>query len=272
MKKILLAFDEHTLSDSTIAFIRHIHTKSPLSLTAAVLPAAALYTPWQLIAENSGVDENQAGASADELSNALDKLVKFCEQYNIRYTIRNSVAGTALHELKAESLFADLLIISSGRFYPKHLNTKPGRFLTDALREVYCPVLLLPDQFHFPETNILAYDGSRNAIFAIKQFAYLFPELMGNESSVLFLPVGATEQIPSKNQLKELMEVHYRHISWHQLTAPSAQFVTDWIRHQPSPLLVAGAFGRTELSLFIHQSFVADIMGTHQVPVFIAHV
>ena len=49
-------------------------------------------------------------------------------------------------------------------------------YLKDVLHDVACPVLLVPEKFDFPESVILAYDGSEESVYAIKQFAYLFPE------------------------------------------------------------------------------------------------
>ena len=51
-------------------------------------------------------------------------------------------------------------------------------YLKDALHASECPVLVVPEKFDFPESNILAFDGSESSVYAIKQFVYMFPGAM----------------------------------------------------------------------------------------------
>jgi nucleotide-binding universal stress UspA family protein len=43
------------------------------------------------------------------------------------------------------------------------------------------------------------------------------------------------------------------------------------VAEQDSVLLVAGAYGRSELSGMFRKSFLAEVIAEHKVPIFVAH-
>ena len=45
--------------------------------------------------------------------------------------------------------------------------------------------MLIPEDYKEPGTELLTYDGSESSVFRIKQFAYILPELAGNETILL---------------------------------------------------------------------------------------
>ncbi len=62
---------------------------------------------------------------------------------------------------------------------------------------------IVPENFQFPENNIIAYDGVEPSVFAIKQFAYLFPGLY-NETLLMNLSKRSGEVVPEKEYMEEL--------------------------------------------------------------------
>jgi hypothetical protein len=89
-------------------------------------------------------------------------------------------------------------------------DVQPNAYMKEILHSTECPILLLPERSDLPGSIVLAYDGTPSAVYAIKQFAYLFPEL---------------SDIPTY-----------------------LVFVNSWITGRENPWLVTGSYGRSELS------------------------
>ena len=81
--------------------------------------------------------------------------------------------------------------------------------MQEALHDIECPAVVVPENFDFPENNILAYDGSESSVFAIKQFAYLFPELASNNTILVFAKSKEVEELPDQDYIEELAARHY---------------------------------------------------------------
>ena len=102
-------------------------------------------------------------------------------------------------ELTKETRFADLLIIGSEIFFKNISDNDSNIFLKHTLQHTECPVMVVPEKFYFPSQNILAYDGSASSVFAIKQFAYLFPDLCDNKT-ILVYATEETGDIPARGK------------------------------------------------------------------------
>jgi hypothetical protein len=131
-------------------------------------------------------------------------------------------------------------------------------------------VLIVPEKFVFPESNILAYDGSESSVYAIKQFAYLFPELTGNKTVLVFMD-DSDNPIPDENNIKELVARHFPDLTLLKLELPSTKYFATWINEKNNALLVSGAYGRSSFSQLFKKSFVSDVIRDHRLPVFISH-
>src|SRR4051794_31749858 len=103
-----------------------------------------------------------------------------CRKNQIQYRVHETYYGPAPAELRKETRFADALIIGSEGFYSQEGTLSD--YLKEVLQEAECPVLVVPENYNFPESNILAYDASASSVYAMRQFAYLFPELCSHPS------------------------------------------------------------------------------------------
>ena len=147
----------------------------------------------------------------------------------------------------------------------------PNDYLRDALHDVACPVLLVPEKFDFPESIILAYDGSEDAVYAIKQFAYLFPELNNRQTLLVYANDDAEEDFPDKIQMQELAARHFSNLTLFKLDVNPKKHFSTWVLEKKSAMLVSGSYGRSGLSQLFKNSFIKDIIASHRLPVFIAH-
>jgi hypothetical protein len=193
-----------------------------------------------------------------------------CEQHYITYTIHDNTAEWQKDVLIKESRFADLLLISGELFYADAATGQPNHFLHEVLHHAECPVLVVPENFHAVQHLFIAYDGSKESIYALKQFCYLFPQLTALPAQMVYLNKEATDDIPDLDLFKQFTRLKFESLGHSKLYFKSAD-LTTWLSEKQQGLLVTGSFGRSTLSYLAKPSFADTVIRDHQVPVFIAH-
>lgn len=274
MKKILLAFDGAHFSEGALLFAKKLNDKSPILLTGAFLPQVDYANLWSY---SGGA---MAGASyiplvedadAEAVRRNIKRFESFCHKNTIKFRIHKDYFNFTIPELKRESRLADLLIISSEVFYEQAGTNEPNDYLKQALHDVECPVIIIPEKCDFPQSNILSYDGSESSVNAIKQFTYLFPELTGHSTMVVYAKKKNENEFPEEQNIKELLSLHYPQLTWLKFEADPKKYFATWVSEKKSAILVSGAFGRSGFSMMFKKSFITDVISDHRVPVFIAH-
>lgn len=148
-----------------------------------------------------------------------------------------------------------------------------GYYLTDLLHDAECPVLVVPEEFNPPEQLVLAYDGSRASVFAIRQFCFLFPGLCGLPATLVYAgPANdKDESLPEEPYVEELAAGLFSNLNIRHLElAPGTGFAAG-LSGLPAPLLISGSFGRSLLSQVFRESFAQKVVDYQIIPVFIAH-
>jgi len=274
MRKILLAFDGSHYSKGAIEFAGRLNKKNPILLTGAFLPQVDYANLWSYSGGGTA-DKLFIPLVEDEDAESVQQNIKRFENYcidnGIEYRVHKGFLDFALPELKKESRFADLLIISSGTFYEQAGVETPNEYLKEALHKVECPVLVVPENPVFPESNILSYDGSESSAYAIKQFAYLFPEFTENETVLVYAREKGDEELPDELNIQELVARHFPNLALFKLEANPKRYFSSWLLEKKGAILVSGAFGRSDLSRLFRKSFITDVIRDHRLPVFIAH-
>ncbi len=272
MKKILIAFDDSHFSEGAFEFARRLNEQAPILLTAVFLPhvdftsalayaqgGASLYVP--LI---EGYDAAEIAVQAKIFEEA-------CTQHHIEFRVHKDHNNFAMEELKKETRFADLLLLGSEKFYNNLGIDHPNEYLRMALHEAECPVILAPEDFHFPASNVLSYDGSEHAAFAIKSFADLFPELCANKTILVHATSRSNAEIPDIAYIQELAGRHFSDLTIDILHADPKKYFETWLMNVKDPILVCGSFARSGFSQAFKKSFVNEVICDHRIPVFIAH-
>jgi nucleotide-binding universal stress UspA family protein len=272
MKKILLAFDGTHFSEGAFEFARRLNEQQPVLLTGAFVPQTELSNSLSY-SDGMGAPFIQVVESgmSEIIRQNIDRFEKLCIKNNISYKVHEDISDLVIPELKRESLYSDLLILGSELFYKDIGIWSSEEYLRLALHDVKCPVLVVPEKFDFPESIILAYDGSEDAVYSIKQFAYLFPELTGLKTLLVYASEDAEGNIPDIAQIKELATRHYNDLRFFKLKLDPKKYFNTWIRDKKSALLVSGSYGRSGLSQLFKRSFVREVILDHSLPVFIAH-
>ncbi|MES1223637.1 MAG: hypothetical protein ABUT20_49535 [Bacteroidota bacterium] len=134
---------------------------------------------------------------------------------------------------------------------------------------VECPVIVVPENFVFPKNNILLYDGTERSVYAIKQFAYLFPELAGNRTLLVY--ISGDEKIPDQVNIEELAARHFHDLTIMKVEIDPGKYFTTWLSERKSGILISGSFGRSAFSRMLKKSFISNAIKEHTLPVFIAH-
>jgi hypothetical protein len=273
MKKILLAFDGGHYSEGVLEFARVLNEKNPILLTAAFLPQTNFANLWSFSGGGlSGADfiplvEDE---DAGEVKENIRRFESYCQKHGIEYRIHKIFFDFAIPELKKETRFADLLVISSEKFYEQAGAENPNEYLQETLHGVECPVILVPEKFDFPKNNILSYDGGESSVYAIKQFAYLLPELTGNETVLVYANENA-EEFPEQANIEELAARHFPDLILLRPEASPKKLFSEWLVEKNGAIVVSGAFGRSGISRSFRKSFATGAISEHRLPIFIAH-
>ena len=102
----------------------------------------------------------------------------------------------------------------------------------------------MPEKYDFPKSIILAYDGSESSVFAIIQFAYLFPEL-ATLNAILVYASEREDSLPRFDYIKELAAQHFSSLSFLKLDVDPKHYFNTWLVESGPALLVSGAYGRS---------------------------
>jgi hypothetical protein len=117
---------------------------------------------------------------------------------------------------------------------------------------------------------LLSYDGKASSVYAIKQFAYLFPEYC-HMGTLMFNTGDDNNNLPYEDLVEELVGRHYQPITVEKIAVENKDDMKKWISGKKNAILVSGAFGRGELSNILKKSFVTDVIREHRLPIFVAH-
>lgn len=276
MKKVILAFDGSNFSEGAFELVRRLNDLEPLLVAGVFIPQVDYANLWSY-ASAGGVGPGTTFIpllEEEDIELVNKNILRFeeqCQKNGIAYRIHKAFYDFALPELKKESRFADVMIIGGELFYKGVVESNQFEYLRDTLHAAECSVIVVPEHYEFPENNILAYDGSEESVYAIKQFAYVFPELTQSATLLIYAEDEKDKDFPSKNYIVELVTQHYKNLAFHKLALDSKKYFATWISEREGSILVSGSFSRSSFSELFKKSFVADIIKEHKLPVFIAH-
>jgi hypothetical protein len=272
MKKVLLAFDGKNFSEGAFEFARKLNELQTILLTGIFMPSSVFSNMWTYADANAGIfapmiDEEDT----EKMEQNIAKFESHCRNNDIDYRVHKGYTEYALPDLQKESIYADLLIIGSEAFFENLGTEAANSYLQDALHTIKCAAVLVPEKFDFPESIVLAYDGTDNSVFAIKQFAYLFPELCNKEVLLVYASEDEEADFPDKIEMEELAARHFSNLTLCKLDINPRKFFSTWISEKKSALLVSGSYKRSGVSQIFKKSFIKDVIAKHELPIFISH-
>jgi hypothetical protein len=193
-----------------------------------------------------------------------------CMNRNVNYSIRRNYKISA-SDIIQESRFTDLIIISPETSMSEKNEGSPTRFVKDILTAAECPVLLSPYSFDGISEIAFPYDGSEDAVFAIKQFTHLFPALNTKPVNLIHIDQNGGQSLPKTDKLMVLLTAHYSNIRFIHLTGDPGNELFNFLLGKKEMFVVMGSFGRSALSNIFRRSTAALSLQTIDLPFFIAH-
>ncbi|MEI9958217.1 MAG: hypothetical protein WDM90_18360 [Ferruginibacter sp.] len=275
MKKIIIALDGEHFPHGAFNFAEYINKQEEI-LLAGIFLSPVDYS--KLMAYTAGVDGIALlpewplkSDDSEMIARNIHLFEEACNEKGINYTIHKDDDLTAIASLVEETRFADLLLISSDSFYKNEGIEQPNYYVEEILKTAECPVMMIPENFIPATTVLLCYDGGESATFAIKQFAYLFPELANKKAVLLTVLDIKKEDMPQQERMTELLGAHYPNLQIENIKMPDKKLFTEWLGAQPNSYVVMGAFSRSLFSELFKKSFAKEVIREIKMPLFISH-
>lgn len=273
MKQILFVGAGKEFPQGAFRFLQSLQVMDPIhvlglffcpmdyeaKVTASQLPVQAPYD--RLVQTEKEVVQGNKAAFA-----------RHCDEHYIRYKIHENDGQWDKEVLVKESRFADLILLSGELFYSEIPAKQPNFLLQEALQAAECPVMIIPENYVQCDHLFFAYDGSKESLYAIKQFAYLFPQMTDMPCEMVYVRDEPTTTIPDIEHLRQFTKAHFSCISFSKLQFRAAHYFSTWISEKKHVMLVSGSYGRNSFSYLAKRSFVEKVIHEHKLPLFIAHV
>jgi len=277
MKKIIAAFDGLKYATSTRDYAIALTKQTNAHLVGVFLedPYYTGYKIYELI-EQDGINQAKLKklSEKDRVARqaAVEDFETRCKQAGIEFSVHRDHA-IAKQELKHETVYADLLIISNRETLTHFTEPLPTPFIKDILADAQCPVLVVPEKYRPIEKLIFLYDGGPSAVHAIKMSSYTMPELKDLEKEVVAVnPVNGTKHLPSGKQMKEFMKRHFPKAVYTVLKGFSDVTITRHLKETKShALVVLGAYRRGTVSRWFKESMADTLLKETKLSLFIAH-
>jgi len=278
MEKILLAIDAVNLNMPALDFAGYIGRLTNSKVTGVFLENLVAdekpvlkkaygtrYLDWEI---DESSPQYQDKRQLIEKNISLFK--EACEKRSVRCNIHRD-RGTPAHEIINESRHADLLITDASTSFNKRYEGMPTEFVKDILKEAECPVIVAPQTFDGIDEIIFAYNSSKSAAFAIKQFTYLFPEFDDRKVIVLQVNNEGVWADHDKYNLREWLQNRYSSIGFEAVKGNAEDKLFDYVFKRKNAFIVMGAYGRNALSRFLKPSRADLLIKTITQPIFISH-
>lgn len=278
MKKILLAIDAEQIDTEAIDFACYIATQAHSALTGIFLENIEEQVPVLKMAYGMPYVESMVASDLPDYETKrmrceenIRLFEQTCTNKGVRHHVHKISGSHPAKSLIEESRFADLIIIKSEISFESRYESTPTHFVKEVLAAAECPVIIVPFKFNGIDQVVFTYDGSRSAVFAIKQFTYLFPELADKKAIVLQVNEENDVPVNEKEKLAEFLKVHYSGIGYQVVRGKAKDELFNYFLDKKSTLVVMGAFGRGWLSNLFKPSSAGVLLKSINLPFFIAH-
>lgn len=273
MKKIIIAFDGKNFSRAGLKYAALLNQQDKILLTGVFAPntsfAGSYVYPTEVpVAGGYPVADEDV---IESMEKNIDEFERYCQRSDIEYRVHRDTGDFALPQLKYESRFADLLVLSSASFFSVPKEERISALFKEVLHAAECPVLIVPEDFVPPEHIVLAYDGSEDAVFAIKQFCYLLPEFTVKQCLLVYANPNPKSDVPDLYNIEELAGRHFADLTIEKVDLMPQRYFATWLAARRSPLLVTGSFGRNTVSRMFRKSFITDVIEYSGTLIFVAH-
>jgi nucleotide-binding universal stress UspA family protein len=282
MKKILVVAGVSGIKPQTLDFATYIAGMGKSKLEGLFLENNFLPTTPSIktIGGEAYVEEVIMGPEEkQQYEEHLNKKIALFEERctgGQEYLCAHKRGYNSVDDIIKETRYADLLITDPGASFDG-VDASLTTFVKELMEDAECPVLIAPDNFKPITEIILAFDGSKSSVFAIKQFYYQMPELIP-PSTIKILHVaennGDDEYKAARIALDDLLRMHFLKVQHVELLGTAKEEIYKYMleqRDMEGKMLVTGAYGRSRLSTLFRASTTDMVLKAVDVPVFVAH-
>jgi hypothetical protein len=272
MKKIVFVCDGGNFSTNAFQFVRSLYEQEPFLVTGAFFHSInyGLIIP-NTFAPGAGPYLSYTEEENEAFEEGVRQFKTACEKHEIEFRVHRESDAWDVDDLVKESRFSDLLVISAALFFSNVAQSEAKAVLQQALRAAECPILVLPDKVQPIDEVIVAYDGKKDSVYALKQFTYLFAQYCDLETTIVYLSDDPAATFPEADYIEEFAARHFKLLCFEHLSYGKKTF-PFWVKDHKNALLVSGAYNRSALSLALKKSFAEDVIDADQTPVFISHL
>jgi nucleotide-binding universal stress UspA family protein len=274
MKKILVVTNGYRPNISALDFACFLAQLSSAELTGVLI-------------DNSD-DDVQVSVTGKKLFRAkavvqLDSPVKnslvetarifkdHCNKKKISFQLFK-IKGDPVPEIVNESRFYDIMIMDPD-ISTYSGEDAPSALVKDLLAKAECPVIVSPEKFNAIEEIIFCFDGSDSSIFAMKQFAYLFPQFKTFRLSLLEVSHSEKEAYnESHKKMSNWLNGHFPNVVHTSLKGDAKTELFKYLLPKENRIVVMGAYGRSQLSQFFRRSTADILIRDVDLPFFITHL
>jgi hypothetical protein len=273
MKKVILSLDGQHFPKGAFEFVKSCNLENKI-LLAGVFLSPVDYSKLLSYTGLDGISIMPEWLVNNEddvpVNRNIGLFTEACIAEGIEFRIHKDIDMMAIASLVEETRFADVLFISSDLFYANVAKQQPNFYLEEVLKRTECPVMLIPENYTKPNQVILSYDGNESSVFAIKQFACLFPELAKKETLLLHI-MQHEDELPEYSLVTELVSRHYPNLKIQSLHLKQKKDFAEWLSERPGSMVVMGAYARSGFSQLFKKSFATDVIHDIKMPLFISH-
>jgi hypothetical protein len=278
MNKIILALDSLRPSKSAISYAMDLCTSIDSHLVAIFLDdfTNISYKSQQMLRNQITVSQESYDDCIEEDNETRKESVtlfeKMAGKLNLDYTIHHD-ANISLNELISESSYADLLVIENKETMTYYAENPPTHFIRNLLREVHCPVLIVPKVYYKINKVLFLYDGEPDSAAAIKMFGYLFRNYKGVSVEILTVKSNKRDQpLLNNHLLKEYMTGHFPNTIYTTLQGlPDIEIINHLKFRYENELIVLGSYHRGKFSRLLRPSIAEALMKETKTPLFIGN-
>lgn len=278
MQKIITALDGLNLSQSALDYTVFVSQFCEPHIVGIFLddPVYHSYRFSDLISKDGGLSDSRQEELNRQDEAVRDQSVTVAEQVfqkaGLNYSIHRD-KNVAIQELLHEAIYADLLIIDRKETFTHFEQEPPTDFLKELLRDVQCPVLVVPTTYQPVKKLVMLYDGEASSVYSVKMLSYLLPQLKQMQPEVLFITGESdTSYIPDERLMKEFMNQHFPTANYIVMKGNVREQITEHLNQlEENVLIVLGAHSRRRLSRWLKPSLADHILKNITLPLFITH-
>lgn len=272
MKKIIIASDGNNFPKGAFEFIKSLQQTEPVLLVGAFLHSVNFeeFIPGMLALSNGPAAKFIREEKAD-FETCICLFEEACRRNGIEYRVHEESNSWNINDLAKETRFADMMIMSEELFCTGMNMAEPNVFMQQAIHKAECPVMLFPENYLPFKKLIIAYDGKKESMFALKQFCNLFPQHTNMETTVVYSNPENNEDIPDMIYIEEYAGRHFSNLNFEKLHFKGKEYFESWTKENNDSLVISGSYSRAGFFVSLNKSFIDDIIREHRVPLFIAH-